>query len=69
MTGVWSGDVDLCDGKLEQQYHDMCDRLKFVKGLGLSSRGHQNVLQEDLKLVFEDSKKDSEFILKGMIMQ
>lgn len=60
--GVWSGDVDLSDGKLEQKFRNMCERLDFVNTLGLRERRDSTVLINDLELLLQESKEDSKFI-------
>ena len=65
--GIWSGDVDLSDRALQQKIREICDRLSFVKGLGFSSRRSITVLKDDLKVLLENSKEDSKFILEGLL--
>ena len=47
----------------------MCERISFVKGLGLSSRSSVTILKDDFRVLLEKSKKDSKFIiLEGIYM-
>lgn len=55
----WSGDVDLNDGKLEQQYQSYIDRLHFIDSLGLEDdQQHQQQLLEDLNKLDEGLESD-----------
>ena len=66
--GLWSGDVDLDDAALKQKFREMCERLSFVRGLGLSSRRSVTGLKDDLRVFLEKSEEDSKFILEGICM-
>ena len=47
--GVWSGDVRLDDGRLQQLYRDYQDKLDFIKAVGVDSRAPLQVLRPDLE--------------------
>ena len=44
MRMEWSGDVDLNDGALQQQYASYISRLKFIQGIGLGGNQLQDLL-------------------------
>ncbi len=54
----WSGDTDLNDGKLQQQYKRYIARLDFLKGLGLEERRTQSLLIKDLHTVSDELVSD-----------
>jgi hypothetical protein len=56
MRMEWSGDVDLNDGALQQQYTSYMNQLKFIRGLGL--RGGQPQLLNDLLVLHEKLGSD-----------
>lgn len=66
-SGVWSGDIDLNDGQLDQLYRIYSERLKFVKGIGLNDRKEGPTITADLEQVLEFIKEDYRFITKGTL--
>lgn len=48
MRREWSGDVDLNDGSLQEQYNVYIQRLDFIKDLGLDGRKSHSQLLQDL---------------------
>ena len=62
----WTGDVDLCDGKLQKSYKEYIDRLSFVSGIGLDKRNCKNKIEEDLHSAILAIKKDLDFVTAGM---
>lgn len=61
-TLKWNGDVDLNDGKLQEQYRLYRQRLEFIRGLGLSGRTRTH---RDIQDVSQDIKDDLEFVHTG----
>lgn len=61
MGGVWSGDVDLNDGQLQELYQNYTDRQKFINSLNL---GNDNVCTH-LDQEKENLKCDLEFITES----
>ena len=59
----WSGDVDLNDGSLQEQYETYRKRLEFVKKLGLNIE-HCEVTGQ-LKRILDDISDDLKFIYSG----
>ena len=66
MTHVWSGDVDLADGKLQSLYDEYIERRKFVERLGLDGRQGRWDINIDLATLKSQLKDDMEFITSGM---
>ena len=64
MRGTWSGDVDLNDGSLEQQYADYRSRLQQIQDLKLNKQD----IPERLESAILDITKDLEFLHTGIIM-
>lgn len=56
MRMKWSGDVDLNNGDLEEQYNKYIKRLDFIEGLGLNSRQAQ--LLDDLTALHDTLGSD-----------
>lgn len=56
-TMQWSGDVDLNDGQLQEQYRAYKKRLSFVAGIGLEG---DNV--DALQFIFEEVSENVEYI-------
>ena len=63
VNGKWSGDVDLNDGSLEQQYVHYLDRLAFVDKFGIA----RNNLFNDIVILKKELNEDIEFITKGIM--
>ena len=58
----WSGDVDLNDGELQEQYNIYIGRLESVKKAGLVQE-HASV---ELKRISEDLAKDLQYVQSGI---
>ena len=64
--GIWSGDVDLNDGKLQDQYRKYSDRLSFIKKIGSGDHETKEALVEDMGLCTEEISDDITYIAKGV---
>lgn len=64
-TLKWNGDVDLNDGKLQEQYRVYRQQLDFVKTLGL---GGKQKTSEELQKASMDIAGDLDFIHSGNCM-
>ena len=62
VRGLWSGDVDLNDGKLPKMYSEYTSRLSFIKGMGLSNQHSTEQVVKDLTVCIEEVSKDVTFI-------
>ena len=60
---VWSGDVDLVDGKLQELYDEYLKRRSFVEGLGLGGRQGQWDVSNDLVAIESQLTSDMDFIV------
>jgi len=58
----WSGDVDLNDGELQEQYNTYIGHLESVKKAGLVQE-HASV---ELKRISEDLAKDLQYVQSGI---
>lgn len=67
VRNVWSGDVDLGDGKLQALYNGYLKRRKYMKGLGLDGRQGQWDISTDLLTLESDLRADIDFITSGKI--
>lgn len=65
VTKKWSGDVDLNDGKLTEQYKKYEERLKFVDSLGLK-HSERRKLVADLMKTNDQLNCDLTFASKGI---
>ena len=65
ISGKWSGDVDLNDGSLEQQYAAYKDRLAFVDGLALGDHNSMMCIENDLSTIKKEMDADIVFITAG----
>ena len=63
MKGIWSGDVNLNDGELEQQYKQYQDRLSLIMSIKLSSNREE--LLGQLTSVLSHMKEDVLYLLAG----
>ena len=61
----WSGDVDLSDGSLQEQYDKYKQRLGRAKTVGL----HKESMVQDLTCVVKEVSKDLEFLQSGEFEQ
>ena len=64
-SGVWSGDVDLNDGKLQKLQQEFKQRLKWIEGIGLSKRNLPNLIKDDLLTAKKYISTDLDFVKKG----
>ena len=65
VSGNWNGDVDLNDGKLQLQFDNYQQRLKFVENIGLPPRHKKEQVSLDLRHVENEIILDVSFITKG----
>ena len=56
--GVWSGDVDLNDGSLQQLYRDHQARLEFISAIGVNSRPGISTIKSDLEDMLQYISKE-----------
>lgn len=63
MKGIWSGDINLNDGELEQQYKHYQDRLSMIMSIKLSS--NRKELLGQLTSVLGQLKEDVLYLLAG----
>lgn len=61
----WSGDIDLNDGKLQQQYTTYKNDLLFIEGLGCTDK---KKLQDGLHSLSANLIKDLEFITTSKLL-
>ena len=66
--GAWAGDVDLNDGKLQEQKQKFLDRIHWVEGIGLSDRSSLQQIDLDLKSALKFLDEDLKFIHSGKLM-
>ena len=67
--GVWSGDVDLNDGKLKKIYQDLQSQLKWLKGIGLDDRRDKKTIKSDLSTAMNKLVTELKFVHSGKIMR
>ena len=60
-----SGNVDLCDGKLQDKYSKYAEYLKFVHCIGLNNRSSLDNIKEDLQKQTSNFLTEKEFFAKG----
>ena len=65
LSGEWSGDVDLDDGKLNQLYKEFNDRLAWVKFIGIGNITPEHI-KEQLTKALEDNSADLAFVTSGV---
>ena len=65
VRGIWSGDVDLADGKRETMIKKYQDRQKWIGGLGLNERCTCEVVKEDLSCLLRYLCMDLDFIYQS----
>ena len=61
---MWSGDVDLNNGLLQQQYRDFSARFKFIEGIGVGERDERRICGKDLETIVKSTSDDLEWCLK-----
>lgn len=64
VKGVWNGDVDLGDGKLQQLRSEYENRLQVFKVL--SKAESRNVLEDTLWRRLDELNTDKNFLLNGL---
>lgn len=64
VKGVWNGDVDLGDGKLQQLRSEYENRLQVFKVL--SKAESRNVLEDTLRRRLDELNTDKNFLLNGL---
>ena len=64
-SGEWSGDVDLNDGKLQQQFTKFCQRKERINGIGMQES--VEAIRTELTSVVDAMKDDLQFISSGML--
>ena len=63
---VWSGDVDLADGKLQALYDEYLQRRSFIEGLGLGGRQGQWDISNDLTMFESQLTLDIDILASGI---
>ncbi len=61
--GVWSGDVDLNDGHLQQLYRQYESRCKFIEGVGVNEGAER--LKSNLESAVNSTSEDLELCLRS----
>ena len=64
-TGGWSGDADLNDRKLNQQFTEFCQRNEKINNIG--SQESVEAIKVELMSVVETVQEDLQFISSGML--
>ena len=64
VKGVWNGDVDLGEGKLQQLRSEYENRLQVFKVL--SKAESRNVLEDTLRRRLDELNADKDFLLNGL---
>lgn len=65
---IWSGDVDLNDGKVQEAYHLYRAKLEFISEIGLKGRQAKGTILEDLNKLHQQLLSDKDFAIKGAIL-
>lgn len=67
MRNEWSGDVDLGDGKLQDNYKYLkyVEYIKFVNSIGMKDRTSSDKIKEDLQNQRSKLSMENEFLVKG----
>ena len=66
VSGEWSGDVDLNDGKLNQLYKEFKDRLAWVKCMAIGDIPPEQI-KKHLTKAIEDNSADLAFVTSGIL--
>ena len=61
---VWSGDVYLNDGELQEAYQLYRKKLKFISGIGVKGNQTKAMILEDLKALHQQILSDKDFATK-----
>lgn len=64
-SGEWSGDADLNDGKLRQQFKIFCQRKERINSIGMQES--LEAIRTELTSVVDAVKDDLHFISSGML--
>ena len=64
VSGEWSGDIDLNDGKLNQLYKEFKDRLAWVKCMAIGNIPPEQI-KKHLTKALEDNSADLAFVTSG----
>ena len=64
-SGEWSGDADLNDGKLHQQFKTFCERKERMNSIGMQES--MEAIRTELTAVVGTVKDDLHFISSGML--
>ena len=67
VSGQWSGDVDLNDGRLNDLYKNHRDRIAWVKRIGLNN-STLNQIKTDLAKALDDNSTDLTFVTSGVLL-
>jgi len=62
----WSGDEDLCDGKLPSLYSEYRHRRQFAENLGMQGREGRWDISIDLHALEGDLTNDIDFLTSGL---
>ena len=64
----WGGDINLGDGKLNEQYEKYLRRLEIVNGIvrSLSNLHQRSLIKSDLHQIQESLRDDLSFIPTGL---
>ena len=63
--GVWAGDIDLNDGQLKRLYEDLQNEKKWINGIGLKDRRHQEAVRRDLSIAMNKLVTELQFVHSG----
>ena len=64
-SGEWSGDADLNDGKLYQQFKIFCERKERMNSIGMQES--MEAIRTELTAIVGTVKDDLHFISSGML--
>lgn len=63
--GVWSGDVDLNDGKLKSFQQKYQQQIEWCNGIGLMARSSPDKIKGDLNTALLSTDSELDFITSG----
>lgn len=66
VKGLWTGDVDLNDGKLPLLYETYTDRKESIKALGLPNPSDRASVIKDLSAEKKHLEEDLNFVTASM---
>ena len=66
MKGVWTGDVDLNDGKLQALYREYTDRKNSILALGLPDPSDRPSVMSDLTREKKCLEEDLSFVTSSV---